>query len=264
MSLTPRWLPRLRLLNVTLPPAIRGRSRAIDRRQIPKRPIASPILRASVTTSRPASSTARTDRLTAGRNKCTTNASVISAAAGVTSRDGCPAMVSSVSFAAAAPMMVSPTAVGLDRTLRTCARGAAPARRIADPNAAITISVTRFESALEIPYTAVVMRWRNSFSRLDTMIASPHSRRGRLRCSRRTGGVDWVAGVPNARSVRLGLKSTVWRPQSLWATAGAHSDPRSVPRLVHAPHTFNIVANPDALCCRALVALNASPVNRSG
>ena len=172
----------------------------IDGSQIPKRPIASPILRASATTSRPASSIARTDRLTAGRNKCTTNATVISAAAGVASRDGCPAMLSSVSFAAAAPITVSPTAVGLDRTLRTCVRGAAAARRTAAPNAAITISVTRFESALEIPYTAVVMRCRNSFIRLDTMIASPHSRRRRLRCSRRTGGADWLAGVADARS----------------------------------------------------------------
>ncbi len=205
-------------------------ARGGDGCQIPKRPIASPILRASATTSRPASSIARTDRLTAGRNKCTTNASVISAAADVVSRDGCPAMLSSVSFAAAAPIIVSPTVVGLDRTLRTCVLGAAAARRIAPPNAAITRSVTRFESALEIPYTAVMMRWRNSFNRLDTMIASPHSRLGRLTCSRRTGGADWVAGIPDARSDQVWTQlASMARPQSLWATSG--SQPRGGLRL---------------------------------
>jgi hypothetical protein len=94
MWLTRRSLRRLRLLDVARPPGdTRGRSGGDRWLSDPERPIASSILCASPTPLRPASSIARTDRLTAGRNKCITKASVISAAAGVVSRDGCPAML---------------------------------------------------------------------------------------------------------------------------------------------------------------------------
>ncbi len=67
-------------------------------------------------------------------------------------------MLFTVSLAAAAPISVSPTAVGLDRALRTWVPGAAAARWSARTNAAITNSVMRFECSLGIPKTRDMMR----------------------------------------------------------------------------------------------------------
>ena len=63
-----------------------------------------------------------------------------------------------VSFATETPIIVSPTAVGLDRALRTWVPGAAAARWSARTDAAITNSVMRFECSLGIPNTRVMMR----------------------------------------------------------------------------------------------------------
>jgi hypothetical protein len=114
-------------------------------RDIPQRRITSRTRCASAMSSRSNRLAARSDRSSTGRNECTTTANAVNAAAEDMSLDGCPATLSSISFAAETPIIVSPTAVGLDRTLRTCVRGAAAVRRSAPPIAAIMNSVRRFE-----------------------------------------------------------------------------------------------------------------------
>ena len=99
------------------------------------------------------------------------------------------------SFATAVPIIVSPTAVGLDRALRTWVPGAAAARWSARTNAAITNSVMRFECSLGIPNTRDITRWRASFSRWKAIAVSPTNSLAPLRCSGRRGGGDCVSGI---------------------------------------------------------------------
>jgi hypothetical protein len=150
---------------------------------------------ASAMSSRSDCLTARSDRSTTGRNECTTTANAINAAAEDMSLDGCPATLSSVSFAAETPIIVSPTAVGLDRAFRTCVRGAAAVRRSAPPIAAITNSVTRFDCSLGTPDHRVTTRWRTSFSSWNAIITSPTNSLALLMCSGRCGA-DCVGGIP--------------------------------------------------------------------
>jgi hypothetical protein len=164
--------------------------------EIPQRRITSRTLCASAMSSRSDRLTARSDRSTTGRNECTTTANAINPAAEEMSLDGCPAMLSTVSFAAETPMIVSPTAVGLDRTLRTCVRGAAAVRRSAPAIAAITNSVTKFECSLGAPNNRVTTRWRTSLSTWNAMTTSPTNSLALLMCSERTGGADCVGGIP--------------------------------------------------------------------
>lgn len=104
-------------------------------------------------------------------------------------------MLLTVSLATAAPIIVSPPAVGLDRTLRAWVPGAAAARWSARTNAAPTISVMTFEYSLDIPYTREMMRWRASFSSPNAIIESPKNSLALLRCSMRRGGADGVSGI---------------------------------------------------------------------
>jgi hypothetical protein len=164
--------------------------------EIPQRRITSRTRCASAMSSRSDCLAARSDRSTAGRNECTTTANAINAAAEDMSLDGCPATLSSISFAAGTAIIVSATAVGLDRTLRTCVRGAAAVRRSAFPIAAITNSVTKFECSLGTPNDRVTTRWRISFSSWNAIIASPTNSLALLMCSGRTGGTDCVGGLP--------------------------------------------------------------------
>jgi hypothetical protein len=165
-------------------------------REIPQRRITSRTRCAPAMSSRSEILTARSDRSTTGRNECTTTANAINAAAEDMSLDGCPATLSSVSFAAETPSSVSPTAVGLDRTLRTCVRGAAAVRRSAPPIAAITNSVTKFECSLRTPNNRDTTRWRTSFSTWNAIIMSPTNSLARLMCSGRTGSADCLGGIP--------------------------------------------------------------------
>jgi len=198
--------------------------------QTPRRRIASAILRIAAMRSRYACHRARSKRLTVGRNECTIMANAISAAAEDTSLAGCPATLSTASFAAETPIIVSPTAVGLDRALRTWVPGAAAARRSAPPIAAITNSVTRFDCSLGIPNHRVTTRWRISFSSWSAIITSPTNSLALLMCSGRcgAGGVGGIAALldrllrrpdasaksvrrPAKRRVRLGARANVYR-----------------------------------------------------
>jgi hypothetical protein len=134
-----------------------------------------------------------------GRNECASTAKAISAAAEDVSLDGCPAMLSTVSLNAALPIIAPPTAVGLDRTLRTCVRGAAAMRPRARANAPIAISVSRVECSLPTPNTLATARWRASLRIRNRIIASPTRSLSGLTCLRLLGVADRRLGARSRR-----------------------------------------------------------------
>ena len=96
-------------------------------------------------TSRTPFRTAPSEPATAGRKECASTATTISAAAKRVSLLGRPAMLSTVSLNAAVAISVLPAALGLDRALRICVRGAAKTRRTPRAIEPMTTSVSRVE-----------------------------------------------------------------------------------------------------------------------
>jgi hypothetical protein len=113
-------------------------------------------------------------------------------------------MLLTVSFATATPIIVSLTAVGLDRALRTWVPGAAAARLTPRANAASTNNVMMFECSLELPNARDTMRWRASFNRLNAITESPANSLTPLRRSWRRVGGDWVDGITRCSVVLAG------------------------------------------------------------